>query len=234
MTKEGFEKQLYLFIRQAKITKKSNIACLLFNLIPLVFLIFGSFPTAYISKSLDHKLVVIYGIIAIFLLLDRVLWVFYSQSIFFGIFEVIATYANSFLIIYMLGDSFNITKLTLLLIISCIVIYSTTWSLIGVWYESKGIKDKKVMAFMFYSLIIASVITIPLYIMTGIDFFAAAEIILISSVFAPRIILYFLALKFPWKNKFYQKYGKKQASTTTSPNILSSSIFINKKNKKNK
>lgn len=233
MTKEGIEKQLYMLISQTKLTKTSNFCCLFFTGFLLVFLIIGDAPRSLMSSEWQHRWALLFSTIAALLALARVCWKWYSKSKIFGIFEVIATYANTILIICMTGNAFDLSKSVTLLLTLIAIIYSVTLFLVAAWYESKGIKQKKLLTYIFYSVFTLVIIVGFLVGITKSVLLAEIEMVLIGCLVGLHIILYFFVLDFPYKRKLVKKFGKEQLTVPTSKNILPSSIFINKRNHHN-
>lgn len=230
----AIEKQLYMIVRQISFTKGSNGMCLVIAAGILVFLAIGTAPHDLMNAQWQHNWSIIYILIIVSLILSRLFWNWYEHSAVSGICEVIATYLNSLMIIFMMGNIFNIGNIgSFITALACLAFF-IIWFFVGVWYEIRGIKFKKIMVYMIYSIIIIGVVGVVLYLITWTRLFMGIDFIMMGFLISTHVVPYFFVLNFPYKKRLYKKFEQMENGTPFGIKILPSSVFANKKDKHSK
>lgn len=225
-TKQLFRKQLYNATKKLNLTKRSNDTCLWITALIVICLLFGDFPKDLLTSSWKIILTIFYSITLFLLIISHFFWKRYSESKIAGLFETIAVYGDTPIVIYVGGWALGVSTKVIVFVTILALFYYFITLFVALQYEKKGDKERPIAKWLVLGPMVILIFSIALGVVTQKEIFMNIGLAMLGFIATFRIVPYIFIINFPYKLKLREEFGPKD--------IEASSIFINKKKNEEK
>lgn len=219
----SFRKVLYRYTMKVRYNKLENTIFIMINASILFLLYIGieteTLPSYIISYAYRDKLLVFYVATTLLLIFSRVIWPWYYRLRYAGIVEVVSNYVDMSIVTVLLGWMVGASKVSMGIAISIVLLFDAAVFIVGAIYTKIG-------QYAIYSIVIAGLVVIFFYFITGKEVFANLVFIPAGCILSLKVTPYWLMLDTPYRRNLIKEFGPKD--------IDRSVIFVSKKKERNK
>ena len=220
----AFRKTQYRAANVLTYNKGENSITMLFDFIVILTILSRKTSSFLEQYNIAEYLLYFYIGSVSLLLICRVLWNYYSKSRYAGIVEVLSNYLTMCIAPFLIGGELGISMKGIIISTIMIILYYVISIILSVWYGKRKEIIRKISHYIFYGVVIFTLITIPMGYFLKNNTVLGLGAITFAMMSTLKYIPYWLILDTPYRRNLIKEFGPKD--------IDKSAIFISKKKEK--